>query len=98
MSEGSIYIAGNQYMPELIKIGMTRRSIWRRLEEFHTTNSPCEWSCWYDFKTENADEVEKKIHKHFEKFRVSKNREFFKIDADDAWGEILKICDVKRKG
>lgn len=91
---GSIYVIYNFYMPELVKIGMTTRSIKHRLKELHNTSSPCEWECWNKIEIDNVELIEKKIHSKLRKHRVSINREFFKMDPYDAWEEVKNVCGV----
>ena len=80
---GFIYIATNEAMPNLCKIGCSgREELNKRLDELYGTNVPYPFKCEYAGEVENYEDVEEKIHEKFKKLRVNLNREFFEITHD----------------
>ena len=81
---GYVYIASNKGMPGLVKIGMTSNAPAKRLKELYTTGVPYPFKLHYARRLKDPRGVEKHLHSVFERYRVSKKREFFVIDAQDA--------------
>ena len=84
-------------MPDLVKIGMTRRSeITSRLKELYSTGVPFPFECAYAVTVNDAQQVEDALHQAFDPNRENKYREFFKIDPEQAIVilNLLKIDDV----
>lgn len=80
-----IYILENASMPGLVKIGRTERSVSERVGELSShTGVPTSFTVVKEYAVENSVEAEKIIHERLSDFRVNDNREFFKIDVDDA--------------
>jgi hypothetical protein len=87
MKYGIVYLLSNPYMPGLVKIGMTaQEDIEKRMRELYTTGVPAPFECQFACKVDIKDcvKIEKALHKAFEPQRVNKNREFFRIQADQA--------------
>jgi hypothetical protein len=80
-----IYILENTLMPGLVKIGRTERSVSERVGELSShTGVPTSFTVVKEYAVENSVEAEKIIHERLSDFRVNDNREFFKMEADDA--------------
>ena len=80
-----IYVLENSSMPGLVKIGRTERSVSERVGELSShTGVPISFTVVKEFTVENSVAAEKIIHERLSDFRVSNNREFFKMEADDA--------------
>jgi S-DNA-T family DNA segregation ATPase FtsK/SpoIIIE len=80
-----IYILENTLMPGLVKIGRTERSVSERVGELSShTGVPTSFTVVKEYAVENSVEAEKKIHERLSDFRVNDNREFFKMEAEDA--------------
>jgi hypothetical protein len=80
-----IYVLENALMPGLVKIGRTERSVSERVGELSShTGVPISFTVIKEYAVENSGEAEKIIHERLSDFRVNDNREFFKIDVDDA--------------
>ena len=80
-----IYILENALMPGLVKIGRTERSVSERVGELSShTGVPISFTVVKEYEVENSVGAEKMIHERLSNFRVSDNREFFKMEADDA--------------
>lgn len=87
MEYGIVYLLTNPYMPGLVKIGMTKQEdIDKRMKELYTTGVPVAFECQFACRVNNKDcvKIEKALHTAFEPQRVNKNREFFKINVEQA--------------
>lgn len=84
---GIVYLLTNPVMLGLVKIGMTTRDdLDARMRELYTTGVPVPFECQYACKVNNRDcaKIEKALHTAFEPQRVNKNREFFRINVEQA--------------
>ena len=84
MDKGIIYILTNDSMPGLIKIGITNRPIRERLKELDSTELPTPFNLYYAIEIDNYKQKEKLIHKAYAKDRIRLNREFFKVEPENA--------------
>ena len=87
MEYGIVYLLTNPYMPGLVKIGMTKQEdLDKRMKELYTTGVPVPFECQFACKVNNKDcaKIEKALHTAFDPQRVNKNREFFRINVDQA--------------
>lgn len=82
--EGYIYIASNQGMPGIIKIGMTYKPPAKRLAELYTTGVPYPFVLEYQCRVPDRHAAERFLHDYFSEIRISNNREFFAVSANDA--------------
>lgn len=90
-NSGYVYLLTNEYMPGIVKIGMTsRRELDSRLNELYTTGVPVPFECVYACKTSMYKEIEKALHDAFDPNRINPNREFFSIKPSQAIS-ILKL-------
>ncbi len=74
-------------MPGLVKIGMTtQEDLDKRMKELYTTGVPVPFECQFACKVNNKDcaKIEKALHTAFDPQRVNKNREFFRINVEQA--------------
>lgn len=87
MEYGIVYLLTNPCMPGLVKIGMTKQEdLEKRVKELYTTGVPVPFECQFACKVNNKDcaKIEKALHTAFDPQRVNKNREFFKINVEQA--------------
>ena len=87
MQYGIVYLLTNPCMPGLVKIGMTNQEdIDKRMKELYTTGVPVPFECQFACKVKNTDcaKIEKALHTAFDPQRVNKNREFFRINVEQA--------------
>lgn len=87
MEYGIVYLLTNPFMPGLVKIGMTaQEDIDKRMKELYTTGVPVPFECQYACRVNKADcaKIEKALHTAFSPQRVNANREFFKIQVEQA--------------
>ena len=87
MEYGIVYLLSNPCMPGLVKIGMTKQEdLEKRMKELYTTGVPVAFKCEFACRVNNKDcaKIEKALHTAFEPQRINKNREFFKINVEQA--------------
>jgi hypothetical protein len=85
-----IYILSNPSFDEdLLKIGFTARHPSSRAKNLHSSGVPTPFKVEGVIPTSTGLVLEQAIHKHFENFRLSNEREFFKISKDKLF-EMLK--------
>jgi S-DNA-T family DNA segregation ATPase FtsK/SpoIIIE len=87
-----IYVLENPSMPGLVKIGRTDRSVSERVNELSShTGVPTGFTVVKEYTVTNSTEAERIIHERLSAYRVSDNREFFKLEAEDATDIIESI-------
>ena len=93
MNPGYIYILQNPSFPEdLLKIGKTTRTPKERAEEVSKgTGIPTKFNVVFDIFTPDCDISEKEVHEKLKKYRVTTNREFFKLDIDIAKEAVITV-------
>lgn len=85
--QGIVYVLTNPCMPGMVKIGMTERSeIDARLRELYTTGVPLPFECKFACKANKSEcgRIEKALHTAFAPQRINANREFFRINPEQA--------------
>ena len=94
-----VYILINEYMPDLVKIGRTDKSIKERIRELSSTSVPVPFECFYACEVEDARKVEKGLHQGLGDHRVHDRREFFKINPErvKAILELFELRNVTTK-
>src|SRR5258706_10133570 len=84
MSE-CIYILENPSFDGVVKIGRTARDVAERVKELSShTGVPTEFTVFRKFAVEDSTVAERKIHERLAEYRVSENREFFRLSAEEA--------------
>ncbi len=85
MRHGFVYILLNPSFVDQVKIGQTTRTSEKRATELsRPTGVPSPFIVVYDELVSDVDEVEARMHRRFEGFRVQRNREFFRVPMRDA--------------
>lgn len=85
--QGIVYVLTNPCMPGMVKIGMTERSeIDARLRELYTTGVPLPFECKFACRVNKSEcgRIEKALHTAFAPQRINANREFFRINPEQA--------------
>ena len=83
---GFVYLATNENMPNLVKIGITNDSVQKRMDELSSVSGvPGQFVSRYYTEAENAARTEIELHDLFSYCRVSegrgsRGREFFRVD------------------
>jgi hypothetical protein len=78
---GFVYLLAHPDMPDVYKIGFTERSPHQRMEELKASTGvprPFIMLCYIEVK--NPAEIELQMHRYLHEYRISKDREFFKIE------------------
>ena len=78
---GFVYLATNESMPGLVKIGMTKGDVDERIKELSgATGVPTAFKCVFAVKVVSPKKMEESLHNKYDFCRVRERREFFKID------------------
>jgi len=86
-----VYVLSNPAMPGLVKIGKTTQAdVKLRMNQLYTTGVPVPFECVYAIEVNDCSKVESALHIAFGPSRINPNREFFKIDSEQAIA-ILKL-------
>jgi len=91
MNSGYVYILTNKSLPGLIKIGRTERDSNIRAKELQGTGVPTPFKIAFEVFCEDQVALEKAVHEDLDEYRVSANREFFKIDVDSAISTLRRL-------
>lgn len=82
---GWIYILSTREYPNILKIGVTERSVNTRVKEINSvTGVVFPYSVRKIIRVYNAKHVEKMIHKELDEYRIRRDREFFHIEFSNA--------------
>ncbi len=86
-----VYALTNPAMPGLVKIGKTTQSdISLRMGQLYSTGVPVPFECVYAVQVADCSKVESALHVAFGPYKINPNREFFKIEPEQAIS-ILKL-------
>src|ERR1035437_2343785 len=92
-----IYVLENPSMPGLVKIGRTERSVSERVNELSShTGVPTGFAVVKEYAVPNSVEAERIIHERLSDYRVADNREFFKMEAEDATDIVESILGTAK--
>lgn len=95
MKKEIVYVLANPSMPGLLKIGKTTQSdVNSRIAQLYSTGVPVPFECLYAVEVDDCSKVEAALHIAFGPSRVNPNREFLKIDDEQAIA-ILKLLKQK---
>ncbi len=89
-----IYILTNEYMPDVIKVGITG-NLKERMRTLDTTGTPLPFECFYAVEVADdvvAREIEAQAHEALDNYRIRSKREFFKTTPEKARA-MLKIAE-----
>jgi hypothetical protein len=92
-----VYILTNPGYPDLVKIGMTERTVVGRVKGINATATVHEWVLKFALPVEagTALRVEQQLHKYFSDLRVDSDqgneREFFKLDPLTAFDRLREM-------
>ncbi len=96
MTKGYIYIMTNPCLKDMVKIGYAT-DVESRRKQLSTTALPYEYEIYATYETSGKLE-DKKLHKLIDNLnsdlRVSKNREFFVMTAEDAYELLESIATI----
>lgn len=81
MDAPGVYVAVNEHIPDLVKIGMSNTSVKDRMNSLSAcTSSPGRFSCYYFVNTSKPTDLERLAHRELWRHRVNMKKEFFRID------------------
>jgi cold shock CspA family protein len=82
---GWLYILSTRKQPDILKIGMTTRSVPERVQEINSATGVLHpYSARAVFKVKRAREAERKVFKLLSDYRIREDREFFYIPFSKA--------------
>lgn len=84
-----IYVLTNEAMDGLVKIGRTSLNIEQFIKELDNDSTPLPFQCFYAGEVRNSVYVEKHLHNFFSDKRVRDNRDFFRVDPNQARSAIM---------
>jgi hypothetical protein len=77
-----VYILVNRSIPNMVKIGMTTRTVDKRVREINkATGVPTPWVSVWSFRCFSSMVLEGRVHEHLAKYRVNEDREMFAVDS-----------------
>lgn len=79
-----VYVLLNPSYPDQVKIGLTKRTSEERARELRTSGVPTHFLVIYDELVSDCGAVETAIHQRLASYRVSDDREFFRIPVKTA--------------
>ncbi len=94
---GHVYIISNigSFDDDVLKIGLTRRDNWQeRIDELGDASVPFEFDVHGIIQSDDAPELERKLHTLFMAMRVNKlntRREFFRVSLKEIMQEVGKL-------
>ena len=92
-TKGFIYVASNESMQGLLKIGRSKNHPDQRMQELAGTGVPTPFHLAYLALVEDHEAAELQLHQLFNESRVSQNREFFKLDVREALPKIREALN-----
>ena len=88
--EGFVYFARNRFMPNILKIGMTRRSPYARLAELKSTGVVGEFELVGAYFVIDCEKCEKYLHDKYNYRRIDPNREFFEVPDESHYSFVVE--------
>jgi hypothetical protein len=80
-----VYVLVNRSIPNMVKIGMTKRSVDERAREINrATGVPTPWIPVYSFKCYGSEILEKRVHEYLAQYRINNDREMFGVTSSTA--------------
>ena len=84
MSAGYVYCITNPSMPDLVKIGVTTRTVEERLDEANSNSTwmPFPYQAEFAKWVLSAEQREHTLHRIFHSYRVNPKREWFRVPVE----------------
>ena len=95
LTNGYVYVLGNDLMPDLYKVGWTERNPEERARELSGTGVPSPYKVIFSIITKLDMKIEKDIHKKLDQYRYRKDKEFFKTDIGIIKSVITETIESK---
>ena len=92
---GWLYVISSPSLPNLTKIGCTRRLVpMVRVKELSSSSLPEPFHAHCFVFSDDCFELESQMHEYFDKERVNPDREFFRIEPKEAIDVLRDIFNV----
>jgi len=88
---GSVYVLVNPQIYNLVKIGYTRQDVEDRARQLSGTGVPGNWEVAHETEARRPEHLEEKVHRKLSEQRIQENREFFRVDPEEAARVIEKM-------
>ena len=89
---GYVYVLTNDAMPGLVKIGRSE-DVKTRIDKLSShTGVPVRFTRKFCCEVQNCEEVETVLHNALKPYRINPDREFFKIDPEQAIWNLLRLA------
>jgi len=93
--EGYVYLATNEAMPGLVKIGIAK-DVEARMEQLSSaTGVPQKFDCEFSCEVQDPAMVEYCLHQWFDYFRDNPKKEFFRVDWKVVQSVLLYLSGVE---
>ena len=92
-TKGFIYVASNESMQGLLKIGRSKNHPDQRMQELAGTGVPTPFHLAYLALVEDHEAAEVRLHQFFSESRVNQNREFFKLEVREVLPKIRELLN-----
>ena len=89
-----VYVLTNEAMEGMVKIGRTTTSVEQRIRDLDNSSTPLPFQCFYAAEVINSSVVEGRLHRIFSDKRIRRNREFFRVDANQV-REAIQLAEVR---
>ena len=90
-----VYCCSNPSYQDLLKIGRTAKYPTIRALSLFKTSVPTPFKIEFIISTKESVKLESKIHTYLKDYRLSKNREFFKISVDELKKILINQMNLK---
>jgi hypothetical protein len=101
-ASGILYVLGTstftESQKEIVKIGITTRSLEQRIKQLYTTGVPFRFRCLKSYSVQGFASLEKALHNLLTPFRLNDGREFFTDDAVPFVDRVVAIHAEIRSG
>lgn len=97
-ANGFIYILSTRSQPQILKIGMTKRTVEERVKEINSaTGVMIPYGIRAAWQVDDAPEVEREIHILLNEYRIRIDREFFELEFNKAFRLINDYLNKRRR-
>jgi len=97
---GYVYVLSNPAMPGIVKIGRSKHGGVNRAKQLYSSGKsgiPMQFKLEFEIYCDDCYALEHHVHEEISHLRINQDREFFKIDADDAIDVVIKVFGYWRE-
>lgn len=89
---GIVYVLSNRSLKGMVKIGFTKNNIQQRIKELsRSTAIPTPFNEEFSVIVENPQKLETQVFRQLKQFRVSSDKEFFRVEPEKITETIFEI-------